>query len=314
MLTRRHIRIKVMQSVYSFSLGEEKKLDDETIFFKESVAQSFNLYLLLLALLKALKNFTEEQLTAYEKHQINRDENFQKLTHLSKNKVLLFIDQHPQLEQHLKNIKFIRWDLEFTFLKELLKEITSADAFRSYFETKEPTPKEDLKWVMKCFKEIIAPSSYLYSYLEDHQLTWIDDLPVVNTFMMKMLKQLDPKQSNTLQFPKPIENLEDLDFGVSLLEKTLSKDEQLLKELEGKTPNWDADRIAKLDQVILKIAIAELLYFPNIPTKVTLNEYLEIAKDYSTPSSNNFVNGVLDKLVREFQTEKRMMKEGRGLL
>jgi N utilization substance protein B len=313
MLTRRHIRIKVMQSVYSFTLGDKKKLEEEIVFFKESVAQSFDLYLLQLALFKAIKSYTDEQLAAYEKHRINRDENFQMLTHLSRNKILIFIDQHPQLQQHLKNKKNIRWDLEFTFLKELLNEITSSKAFESYYKIKEPTVQEDLKLIMGFFKEIVAPSSYLYSYLEDQQLTWIDDLPVVNTFMMKMLKQLHPDKLNSLQFPRPTENKEDLDFGISLLETTLSKEEQLLKELEGKTPNWDADRIAKLDQVILKIAIAELLYFSNIPPKVTLNEYLEIAKDYSTPNSNHFVNGVLDKLVREFQNEKRMVKEGRGL-
>ena len=96
--------------------------------------------------------------------------------------------------------------------------------------------------------------------------------------------------------------------------EVITNNEQLLKELEGKTPNWDSDRIAQVDQVILKTAIAELLYFQNIPTKVTLNEYLEIAKDYSTPKSNNFINGVLDKLVREFIHEKRIIKTGRGLL
>ena len=128
------------------------------------------------------------------------------------------------------------------------------------------------------------------------------------------MKQIDTKDSNSLKFPKPIENQEDLTFGVTLLEKTIVEDVKLQKELEGKTPNWEAERIAKLDGVILKIAIVELLHFPGIPTKVTLNEYLEIAKDYSTPNSNNFVNGVLDKLVREFSQEKRMIKTGRGLL
>jgi N utilization substance protein B len=112
----------------------------------------------------------------------------------------------------------------------------------------------------------------------------------------------------------PIENKEDMDFGVHLLEQVIAKEDELQKELNGKTPNWDEERIAHLDNIILKTAIAELLFFPNIPVKVTLNEYLEIAKDYSTPNSNHFVNGVLDKLVREFQEEKRLNKTGRGLL
>jgi N utilization substance protein B len=173
---------------------------------------------------------------------------------------------------------------------------------------------DDLKLVLKIFKDHIATSSYLYDHIEDQRLTWIDDLPMVNTFMLKMLKKIKVNKPQTLLFPKPNENQEDTDFGIQLLEKVIVNDEKLQKELLGKTPNWDADRIAQLDNVILKIAIAELLYFPLIPSKVTLNEYLEIAKDYSTPNSNNFVNGVLDKLVKEFSQENRLNKTGRGLL
>ncbi len=314
MLTRRHIRIKVMQSVYSFSTAKEEKLEDEVLFFKKSVAQTFDLYLLLLALFNALKHHVSDQLIAYEKHQIKSDKKYLCLKRLAQNSILQFIYDHETLKKHLKNKKFIRWDLEFKFLSDLIDEMIQTESFQTYLEIENPTEIEDLQWLYKCFKESIAPSSYLFDYLEDNQLTWIDDLPVVNTFMLKMLKQIDIKDSNSLQFPKPIENQEDLTFGVTLLERTIQEDAKLQKELEGKTPNWEAERIAKLDGVLLKIAIVELLYFPQIPTKVTLNEYLEIAKDYSTPNSNNFVNGVLDKLVREFTLEKRMIKTGRGLL
>jgi len=314
MLTRRHIRIKVMQSVYSFAIGKEKKLQEEVLFFKESVAQTFDLYLLILALFKAIKLHVDEQILAYEKNQIKSDSKHQKLRRLSQNKALVFLFNHQGLEKQLKNKKYIRWDLEFVYLKDLVEDILSQTHFETYIEIESPTVPEDLKWLTKCFKNTIATSGYLFDYLEDHQLTWIDDLPVVNTFILKMFKQLNVDQAESLKFPKTIENPEDLEFGVRLLEQAIAQDEKLSKELEGKTPNWEAKRIAQLDQVILKIAIAELLYFPNIPTKVTINEYLEIAKDYSTPNSNNFVNGVLDKLVREFVDEKRMIKTGRGLL
>ena len=314
MLTRRHIRIKVMQSVYSFSLGKQKKLDDEIVFFKESVAQTYNLYLLILALLKAIKQYVDEQIQAYNKHQIVKDEKYDKLLRLSQNRFLKFINEHNILEKQLKNKKFVRWDLEFIFMKDLVEEMISKKAFETYLEKDEPSEKDDLQWLIKSFKNTIAPSTYLYNYVEDYNLTWIDDLPVINTFILKTLKQLSLVDSKSLKFPRTIEKTEDLEFGIKLLEKSIVEEEKLLKELEGRTPNWDVKRIAQMDHVILKIAIAELLYFPNIPTKVSLNEYLEIAKDYSTPKSNNFINGVLDKLVREFINEKRMIKEGRGLL
>ena len=303
-----------MQSVYSFSLAKQKKLDDEIVFFKESVAQTYNLYLLILALLKAIKQYVDEQIQAYNKHQIVKDEKYDKLLRLSQNRFLKFINEHNILEKQLKNKKFVRWDLEFIFMKDLVEEMISKKAFETYLEKDEPSEKDDLQWLIKSFKNTIAPSTYLYNYVEDYNLTWIDDLPVINTFILKILKQLSLVDSKSLKFPKTIEKTEDLEFGIKLLEKSIVEEEKLLKELEGRTPNWDVKRIAQMDHVILKIAIAELLYFPNIPPKVSLNEYLEIAKDYSTPKSNNFINGVLDKLVREFINEKRMIKEGRGLL
>lgn len=302
-----------MQSAYSFSHRENSKLEDELKFFEASVAQSYDLYFSLLGLIKALMDFTSEQLKTYE------EIGTQKMKHhylksFSDNKVLQLIQHHPILEKKLSSKKAIKWDLEFVFLKELLEKITSGDGFLSYQKKSNPSWDEDIKWFEKCFKNYIATSDYLYDYYEDQSITWIDDLPLVNTFFSKTLKLLKEDQAEPLPFPEFVKSGEDFQFGRELLEKTLLNDEKLEFELEGKTPNWDADRIALLDRIILKIAIAELLFFPSIPTKVTLNEYLEIAKDYSTPNSNNFVNGVLDKLVREFKEENRMNKSGRGLL
>ena len=313
MLTRRHIRIKVMQSVYSFSQRENGKLEEELKFFDASVSQSFELYTALLGLIKALMDLVQDQLKVHEKIG-SVDIKYQHLKLLSNNRVMLMIQQHAVLEKKLQSKNTIKWDLEFVFLKELLQKITSDTAFNNYQKNTDSQWEDDLNWFSRCFKKHIASSDFLYDYLEDQNLTWIDDLPLVNTFLSKMFKQLAPDQHNSLPFPEFVKNQEDIVFGRQLLEKVIVKDEELQKELEGKTPNWDPERIARLDGVVLKIAIAELLYFQNIPTKVTLNEYLEIIKDYSTPNSNNFVNGVLDKLVKEFSLENRLNKSGRGLL
>ena len=314
MLTRRHIRIKVMQSVYSFKVGEGKMLDDEIVFFKDSIAKSYDLYFLMFSLLKSIKQYVDDQLVTYNSHKILKDQKYLKLQRLSDNRFLEFINQHKVLNKYLKNKKFISWDLEFIFTKDLVEEIISNEAFKVYLDNKSPLEKDDLEWLIKSFKNIIASSSYLYNYLEDNNLTWIDDLPVVNTFILKTLKKLKTNNLGSLKFPKIDESFDDIEFGIQLLKKSILEEEKLLKELEGKTPNWGSERIAQMDKVILKIAIAEILHFPEIPTKVTINEYLEISKDYSTPNSNNFINGVLDKLVREFVDEKRMIKQGRGLL
>jgi|TARA_B110000238_G_scaffold201044_1_gene254220 N utilization substance protein B len=303
-----------MQSVYSFSLGQNNNLEKEVLFFKESVGQTFNLYLLLLGLFKSLHAYAEEQLETIQKNKIQNEAQCKILQNFTQNRVLIFFKEHKVLSKQLDNKKLVKWDLEFKFLKDLFIEVSNSQVFKDYHEIENPSEEDDLNFTTKLFKNHIATSNYLYDFVEDNCLTWTDDLPMVNTFLLKMLKHIDLNSPQSLTFPRSIENQEDTDFGIKLLEKVISNDSNLQEELLGKTPNWDAERIAQLDNVILKVAIAELLYFPMIPSKVTLNEYLEIAKDYSTPKSNNFVNGVLDKLVREFDQENRLNKTGRGLL
>ena len=129
-----------------------------------------------------------------------------------------------------------------------------------------------------------------------------------------MLKKVNEDSMETFFLPKLLKDKEDMQYARDLLSKTLLKNAALVKEIEGKTPNWDKDRIADVDAILLKMAICELLYFPSIPERVTINEYLEIAKEYSTPKSSIFINGILDKLVKEYKSEGKLKKTGRGLL
>jgi N utilization substance protein B len=302
-----------MQSAYSFYHKQNFVLEEEIKFFEASLSKTFDLYISILGLIKSLMDFSIQQLKTHEELGVH-EVNYYNIKKFSQNKVLLMIQQHPVLKKKLKSKKSINWELEFVFLKELLRKITENSSFNEYQKIFNPTWNEDLQWFINSFKIHIASSDYLYEFLEDQHITWIDDLPLINTFLSKTFKQLIAKKFELLPFPEFIKSNEDVKFGRDLLERIIINDQKLELELEGKTPNWDADRIAILDRVVLKIAIAELLFFPSIPTKVTMNEYLEIAKDYSTPKSNNFVNGVLDKLVREFKEENRLNKSGRGLL
>ena len=188
-----------------------------------------------------------------QKHNIQNETHFIILQKFAQNKVLLFIKNHKSLSKHLNNKKLINWDLEFKYLKELFKLITSSAVFKAYMALENIKTADDLKLVSKIFKDHIATSNYLYDHIEDQRLTWIDDLPMVNTFILKMLKKIEVNKPQSLIFPKPIENQEDTDFGIQLLEKVIVNDEKLQKELLGKTPNWDAERIAQLDNFILKI-------------------------------------------------------------
>lgn len=173
--------------------------------------------------------------------------------------------------------------------------------------------EEDRKFVVAIFTEIIAPNEKIYEFFEDNKLTWLDDLPVVNTLIQKQLKQLKDDYSIFL-VPRVFKDLDDKDFAVNLYRKTILNYSELAKEYEDKTPNWDVERIAEIDTIILRMAICEMFKFSSIPVKVTINEYLEIAKEYSTPKSSIFINGILDNISKLCQDNDKIKKIGKGLL
>jgi N utilization substance protein B len=177
------------------------------------------------------------------------------------------------------------------------------------------TFEEDKQFILSVFEDLIAPNEKLYEYLEDNKLTWIDDIPLINTHIVKQLSTLkSPKDGDDFKIAKLFKDTEDKEFVSNLFRKTVLNETNFAKEFADKTPNWDSERIAEIDTIILKMAICEFLKFPSIPTKVTINEYLEIAKEYSTPKSSIFINGILDNLVKEFQANEKLVKIGRGLM
>jgi N utilization substance protein B len=263
---------------------------------------------LIALLLKAKERFE------IKKQQEHRERTaVDKSPHFVQNRLLQFLSEHLLLVAQIKKKRIKNWDLHFDYVDQLLEKMEAAPFYARYAEAESHNWESDCTFVIALYREVIAPHDPLFDYLEDQKLGWADDFSLVNTFIVKQLKKIQPEQSSSFQFPTPADQKEEKDFGKELLKKTVSQREVLEKEIEGKTPNWESDRIAQLDQVLLQLGISELLFFDNIPPKVTLNEYLEIAKDYSTPMSNVFINGVLDKLVKEFTETNRMKKSGRGL-
>lgn len=314
MLTRRQIRVKVMQAVYAHYNGNFLSLKEGTNAIAKSCQDMLLLHTTLLYLFKALWEHAVEQ-DEIQKKQRKGDtplnKHYATIIHLSP---LALVAKHPFLSNKIEQHKLNIWDLEFDYVRQLFETIVSSEIYQDFKELESPNFKEQQKFLVKLFKEIIAPDDRLYNYIEDLNMQWVDDLPVVNTFVLKQLRKLREEDMSSLVFPDLAERTEDIGFGKSLYEQVIANEEALQKEFEGKTPNWDKDRIATLDGLLIKIAIAELIYFSDIPPKVTLNEYLELAKEYSTPKSNQFINGVLDSLVKEYIKNDRLNKEGRGLL
>jgi len=304
-----------MQCIYALIKSQNDSLIKQEKFLAVSIENTYTLYLLWLSLLIEIQKKAKEQLELSSKqYLVDTKKNFADNAKFVNNKVLYQLTSNRALLQTLIDKNLDNWYLNDEYVKLIYKEITESESYLAYMNKSGNDYAGDKDLIIAIFKDIIAPNEKIYDYFEDDKLTWIDDIPIVNTFLLKQLKKLKATNQESYFLPKLVKSPEDLDFANQLLKKTLLKNTALEKEIEGKTPNWDKERIADMDAILLKMGICELLHFPSIPERVTINEYLELAKEYSTPKSSNFINGILDKLTKEYKEEGKLNKMGRGLL
>ncbi|MGB5228063.1 MAG: transcription antitermination factor NusB [Eudoraea sp.] len=315
MLTRRQIRVKVMQCIYALTLSHDESLEKQKKFLRVSIENTYTLYLLVLSLLMELHKMEENFIRLSSKKYLN--ENGEKYPNKEKflnNAVLKQMVTNSQLQNELDKKKLNNWDLHQDYVKIVFNEIKKSELFEQYMLNGAHSYEEDKNLIASLFKEVIAPNERIYEYFEDDKLTWVDDIPLVNTFVLKQLRKVNEEYSQSFFLPKLLKDTDDMVFADQLLTKTLLNNKKFEEEIQIKTPNWDKDRIADIDAILLKMAICELTGFSSIPERVTINEYLEIAKEYSTPKSSIFINGILDKLVKEYRINGKLKKTGRGLL
>ncbi len=314
MLNRRHIRVKVMQTIYAFKGNESDDLSKNQKFLLFSIDNMYNLYLLLISLLLEVQKRAEDDISKKQKKHLATQEDKDPNRKFVNNELLQILKENIQLKHQLENLKVVDWELDSEYVDVIFKAITSSDLYKEYMKTRVSDFKEDKEFMVDVFKDIVAPNEKLYEYIEDKNLTWLDDLPTVNTTILKLLRKAKPTSSDSFFTPKLYKDQDDKQYAIDLFKKTILNQTALNKEIELKTQNWDSDRIANVDFVLLQMAICELQNFSSIPVKVTINEYLEIAKEYSTPKSSIFLNGILDKLVKEYENDGKLKKSGRGLM
>lgn len=313
MLTRRHIRAKVMQSVYAMQQSQSQDLDKELKFLQNSANEMENLYLLLMALLTELHSLAVNQYEVAQKKYLATPAD--KILHqkMKDNELLSLIATNEMLQKAIAEAQINFWNIQEEYVRMLYKRIVESDTYQAYSKQK-ASFEADKKFLIEIFEEFIAPDEGLYEYIEDYNLTWMDDFPIVNTFIVREFKNLRPNPPEKYFTPSLYNNSEEKDFLVDLLKKTALNDAKLKSFVEDKLTNWDKERVAVLDLIILKMAICEFLHFPSIPVKVTINEYLELAKEYSTAKSSLFINGVLNVVHKELSEKELIKKIGRGLL
>lgn len=302
-----------MQSVYAITQTGNPDLQKEEKFLEASMENMYNLYLLVVSLLIEIRKKAEQQLVLSQKKYLATSEeknpNKKFINNLLLNKLLGNKLLYAELEK-----RKLSWELDESYVDHVYQSILQSDEYQAYMALPKTSFETDIELVSVLFKEVVAVHPKLHEFIEDNRLTWLDDLPLVNTHILKMLEKVKPATPDGYFLPRLFKDDGDKLFAKELLKKTVLNFEKLQKEIEGKTPNWDTERIAEIDSILMKMAICEFLKFPSIPVKVTINEYVEIAKEYSTPKSSVFINGILDKLVKDYHANNSLNKTGRGLM
>ncbi|MBP6374453.1 MAG: transcription antitermination factor NusB [Flavobacterium sp.] len=302
-----------MQTIYAMHQNGSDQVEKEQRFLINSIDIIQDLYLMMLSILIELGNKETEYLErASQKHLATPAERNPNRKFVN-NAVIQLLSNSEVLQDAVDKRKMNHWKLNDDYILVLLEATKTSPLYQAYMDHPKSSFADDRDFIVALFTEVIAPNEKLYAHLEDLKLTWIDDIPVVNTYIVKQLTGLSSPEQK-LKLPKKYRDPEDQEYAEKLFIKTVLNEVELAACFSDKTPNWDVDRIAEVDTIILKMAICELLHFSSIPVKVTLNEYLEIAKEYSTPKSSIFINGILDNLVKDFQASGRLQKIGRGLI
>ncbi|MBT5288700.1 MAG: transcription antitermination factor NusB [Flavobacterium sp.] len=312
MINRRHIRVKVMQSVYAMIKSHDDDIVKEEKFIKFSIKKMFDLYVLLLQLLVEVQKLAEQKQEISKKKYLATKEDLSPNRKFVENKLIKKIAESTSISLHIESQHLINWSKDDEYVKIIWDKLQKSALFSDYLTTEEDSFNVDKSFVIDFFREIVAPNTKLAEYFEDENITWVDDIPFVNTWVLRSLKK--QKATSTFSLGSLYKNQDDLDFVSELFKKVILNHHTFENDIKIHTPNWESDRIADMDMILIKMGACEFLNFPMIPTKVTINEYIEIAKDYSSEKSGYFVNGVLDKLSKEFDKDKKIVKVGRGLL
>lgn len=312
MLNRRHLRIKVLQAIYAHFQSEGDNLKVEENNMITSIEKIYDLYLYQLSILIEIHHEAYKERDEVKGKYFPTEEDLKPETNFTLNKVLQILSNSKVLEDQLRHRK-ISWQNNLELIRKLFRKFRKSEEYQAYLKLPQTTMDDDKDIISVLYKKFIFDDEIVESYYEELNIHWTDDIFVVNSGILKTLKGIE--ENRPLQLIELYKDKEeDREFALELFRKTIIHSDQYQEWIKVKAQNWEMDRIAIMDILLMKMAICEILSFPNIPVKVTLNEYIEISKTFSTPKSNAFINGILDKLVAEFKQQGKIQKSGRGLI
>lgn len=309
MLSRRFLRIKTMQALYSYFKNEKP---DMPVFEKElfkSIDQVYDLYLIILNIFVGIHQNEALIIDENKNKRLPTNEDLHPNMRLLLNSLLVSISENAELRSLIEKRKLDNI-VDNDIIRRLISEIKKSEEFSDYSKLESVTAKEDKQLLSFIIVRILNENDVLNSIFEDKNIYWTDDLYVAYNLVLKNFEVFDG-QFRIMPLLK--DEKDDKDFVKILFEKTILYKEANIELIQKHVKNWELDRIAEMDMLLMQMCITEFSYLPNVPVKASLNEYIDISKDYSTPNSKVFINGILDKIILQLKDENRIQKQGRGL-
>ena len=318
MLYRRHLRIKVLQALYAWYISGSDDLTKAEKQLLKSIDLLYDLFIYQVSLLVELKRFAETRIGENKQKFYPTEEDLNPNMKFVENKVTALIEQNRDFRKQEERLK-INWIDETDLIRRIYNALREFPPYIKYMKNPQRSLEEDKKLFIQITDQLLSEFDLLKSFYEEKNIYFVDGYDIVNILLIKFFETINKHFNEHTPLPtlyKQEKNgkNEDREFVRTLFKKTILKDKENTEILAAKTSTWDYDRIPKMDIILLKMAIVELQEMETVPVKVTLNEYIELSKYFSAAKSKTFVNGVLDKLIREFREDGRINKSGRGLI
>lgn len=314
MLNRHHLRIKAMHSLYAYFSSDDVEIAKGEKELFRSIDKVYDLYIRQLSILPEILHIAEKAIEDNKHKRLPSKEDLQPNLRFIQNKALILINNNAELKSKI-NDRRISWQSDIDIVKKIFNNIRNSEEYKVYMAKPESTFEEDRKFIADIYANYIAENDLLINLYEEQTIYWVDDFFLINSSVIKTIESFDADSNGSHRLlPLYRDPEDDKKFVTDLYRYSILMNKDTEKMIAEKTQNWEVERIAMMDILLMKMALTELIHFKSIPVKVSLNEYIELSKEYSTPKSKVFVNGILDKLVADLKRDNKIQKTGRGLM
>ena len=306
MINRKLIRIKAVQVAYAHNLSEARRPEDGENILLSSLGTAYDLYNTMLSLMVEISRLAlrahEAQATRAKRLGLSEPS-----CKFVDNRFMLQLESNRQLQEHRKAQR-LDWTNEEEFVRTLYNKVVESDFFRDYMESGVDSYEEDRELWRKVYRHVIVDNESIDDLLEDVNIYWNDDRFIIDTFVLKTINRFSPESNDDQPLLPEFRNEEDLEFARKLVFQALNGADYYRNLIAQNTRNWDVERVPLMDRIIMQVALAEITSFPTIPLSVSINEYIEIAKSYSTPNSARYINATLDNISKRLISEHKLTK------